>query len=1225
MAHVAAALMCLVFIGMIGGLASQAATLEHCLEFGEPLITADGEFVRLTLPGTRSYGSPGEPVLPIAGLQLLLPPGETIASVEVLAGEKITMPGVYRITPGQPERPISFSGPIEVVPPSAAIYESNELFPSRLDGDPREGLFRGYRIAALAVRPVQYRPASGQISYHRTLTVRITTVPDAGMLAASQAMFRGDNKTGARLTTIVANPEAAIDYRHLSPAPPLARDLDPDLGYTYLIVATEAWEEYLDPLVAFHTERGHKAGVFLKSWILANYTGGPDEQANIRAFLIDAYQTWNSDYVLLVGDARDEDGIPHRGLYSTTEHGGSDLDIPADVYYGCLDGTWNDDGDGLWGEPGEADLYPELGVGRACVSEVSHVFNFITKVTRYASQPVVADCDQALMVGEFLWDEPLTYGGTYKEEIRLGTNAHGYTTPGFPTTMNVDTLYDMVATWDVPTLINLLGSGVNIVNHLGHGSVDWMMRLQPAHLPLFHNHGLFHTYNFVYSQACYSGSFDDRAQPGSYWDDCISEQFQTSAAGAVAVVSNSRFGHADPGGTDGSSQHFDRQFFDAMFGEEIYPLGDVLNDSKMDHAWAIDNSANRWCFYQLNLFGDPAMHLWTAEPDEMVLTAPDHYILGDPGLAISVEAAGTGGPVVNAQVTVFTADYGVYDTGLTDAGGLITLDPAAHYPGTLFVKATAHDFREADGSLEMIRPSTPHLLIGEFQLIEPGGDEIVDAGDSVALRVMLRNVGAEDAYTVSATLASTDEHILITAADQAYPDIPAGEEAWCLQPHAFEVSPACPDLHPASLALTIEGQQRLTWDDAISFLVHAPQISMSSFVVDDSAGGNGNGRLDPRESADIAVTLLNSGSGRLDDILGVLSCANPLMLIDSNTGMCAGLGEDESGQLEPVFAVSVDLDFPAGPTEFLVDVSGSNAFEQVFSCSLMVGIHFEPVEDGELNWPHYAVTDGFFDQWHLSTMHNHTPGGSQSWRVGDVDQPSYDNLLDAALETPIFEFAGEGQLRFWMWIYAEASSSNPDNAYDGGLIEMSVDGGPFAQITPEGGYTHIIQGGGSPGPFPNGTPVFSGEFDWQEVVFDLTGITGSVVFRFRFGSDGMIWREGWHIDDLEFYGAEVFSGIGDGRSPVLSRLLLSPPQPNPAMGPVRISFELPRSSEVSLEIFDPAGRLVRALERGPIEAGSHVRVWDGLDQYRHPVSSGLYYYRLSACEKRLQRTVVWVR
>ena len=67
----------------------------------------------------------------------------------------------------------------------------------------------------------------------------------------------------------------------------------------------------------------------------------------------------------------------------------------------------------------------------------------------------------------------------------------------------------------------------------------------------------------------------------------------------------------DPGGTNGSSQYFHREFIDAMTGEGIYPLGEVNDDSMMDVIWAINYGANRWCYYELNLFGDPAMHLWT--------------------------------------------------------------------------------------------------------------------------------------------------------------------------------------------------------------------------------------------------------------------------------------------------------------------------------------------------------------------------------------------------------------------------------------------------------------------------------------------------------------------------------------------------------------------------------------------------------------------------------------
>ena len=282
------------------------------------------------------------------------------------------------------------------------------------------------------------------------------------------------------------------------------------------------------------------------------------------------------------------------------------------------------------------------------------------------------------------------------------------------------------------------------------------------------------------------------------------------------------------------------------------------------------------------------------------------------------------------------------------------------------------------------------------------------------------------------------------------------------------------------------------------------------------------------------------------------------------------------------------------------------------------------MEAGAGDWTHSAVSGGFTDQWHVSTQRNHTPGGSQSWKCGDTGSGDYGNLLDAGLVTPAVEIDGEGELRFWMWIEAEESSSHQGRAYDGGLVELSIDGGPFVQITPEGGYTHTIRTGGTPGPFPEDTPVFSGSHNWQEVLFDLGEASGEVAFRFRFGSDGADTREGWYIDDIEVLGLAALSGVdNDLRQP--ARLTLLPSRPNPTAGPTHFSFALPQTGAASLAMYDATGRLVRTLINGPLAAGLHRADWDGMNNQGSPASSGLYYCRLQANGTIVQRAVVLTR
>ena len=116
---------------------------------------------------------------------------------------------------------------------------------------------------------------------------------------------------------------------------------------------------------------------------------------------------------------------------------------------------------------------------------------------------------------------------------------------------------------------------------------------------------------FVYSKTCYAGAFDNRRSSGTYISsDSIGEHFVTTSHGAFAVVMNSRYGWYNPGGTNGSSQHFDREFFNTVFGDDIREPGRINQDSKEDQAWHVTQCPYcRWCCYELNLLGDPAIKL----------------------------------------------------------------------------------------------------------------------------------------------------------------------------------------------------------------------------------------------------------------------------------------------------------------------------------------------------------------------------------------------------------------------------------------------------------------------------------------------------------------------------------------------------------------------------------------------------------------------------------------
>jgi len=298
------------------------------------------------------------------------------------------------------------------------------------------------------------------------------------------------------------------------------------------------------------------------------------------------------------------------------------------------------------------------------------------------------------------------------------------------------------------------------------------------------------------------------------------------------------------------------------------------------------------------------------------------------------------------------------------------------------------------------------------------------------------------------------------------------------------------------------------------------------------SGGDGDGLPDPGETLDFVVTLENQSQiADAENVSVTLSTADPYVQLHQATAdlgtIPAGAQASHAGS---PFSFTLSGTCPVG--HFLnVEVRViADAFDVTYDWSWTVGdlptLFADDIESGGEDWTHAIVTPGFADDWHQTTQRNHTPGGATSWKFGAVASGDYSNLADGALETLPITLSGRSsvKLTFWHWMAAEESSSYPGRAYDGGLIEVAIDGGAWTQVTPVDGYTHTVREGGTPGPFPENTPIFSGSFDWRrdEVALDGTWPPGTeVAFRFRFGSDGAATDEGWYVDDVAVVGMAV--------------------------------------------------------------------------------------------------------
>jgi hypothetical protein len=1211
---------------LLVGVASAGVVTYH-YDFDEPRIEASGEYHEVTMPGAWSHGEPGRPILPMTGARLLLPPGEEIADIAVIPGERVVLGDGFMVAPGQRQYPLSHEGPVE---PIEADYAGRGVLPGVLHGEAVVGMYRGYTIANVPLHPVEFDPRNGTVAYYRSFDVEITTQPTRFGVVDVERMIRHDDRTMAALSRMVDNPHDASRYAGIEAVGGGSRSLDPADAYRYVIVTTDVWDDYLTDLVEYQTERGLKAGVFLRSWITSNYTG-VDDQEKIREFIIDAYNTWPVEYVLLVGDARDANGIPHRGLYADA-YGDADSDIPGDCYYSSLDGDWNADGDSYYGEAGSdnPDYYPDLGIGRFCVSNADDVTQSVTKTIRYTTQPIVGECDEGLMVGELLWSSPLTYGGTYKDEIKDGSSANGYTTVGFPATMNVGTLYDRDGTWSESQVITALESGMNIVNHLGHCNTTYAMKLVNSDIPQFDNDGLTHSYNFVYSQGCYAGSFDDRTtSPGTYTDDSFAELFATDDDGAVAVIMNSRYGWGDPGGTNGSSQYFDREFFDAMFAEGIYAIADANDDSKVDALWAIDSGANRWCHYQLNVFGDPALHTWTDEPVAMTVSGPDSVFVGQPEVTFTVTDASRA-PVAGARVAAYSDDYTMYDSGVTDASGMVTLAPDLGSVGMLNVKATAHDRLDETVTIPVMPASGPYVAyeshtIDDDEVDESSGndDGIANAGETLEIFVTLSNFGVDPASGVTATLSTGSSRATIIDDTEAYGTIGAGATVTGSDGFVVEIDPATPDDESIMFDLTITDGSRATWGSSFAVTVAAPELAYASSDADDPLyGGNGNGCMEAGETIDVSVMLKNNGGAVATGLTATLSSADPYVQINEGTASVPFITSGSTGSFSG-YSITLLPDCPGDyEVMFDIDVAGNWGYSTSHQFSLRTAIQdfADDFESGVGDWTHSNVTGGFVDDWHMETYRYHSAG--TSWKFGGTGSGLYSDSADGGLVSQPMCIGADGEMTFWHYLDAEEESST--SAWDCCLVEISTDGGTtWSTLTPDGGYSHT-KNSNPANPLPEGTPCWSGFFTWRQETFDLSAYEGETIqVRFRFASDGYVTEEGWYVDDVNIACSQTTGVGGDEVVPLTFKL--RPNAPNPFNPTTVISYMLPERAEVKVEVYNVAGRLVRTLVNEEQEPGLRSVTWDGTDEAGRGVASGVYLYRVEAGEHSAKSRMVLLK
>ena len=499
-----------------------------------------------------------------------------------------------------------------------------------------------------------------------------------------------------------------------------------------LIITNASFVPTFQPLADLKTRRGTYTKIITTQSIYNNATfnsTGSKDPAPDCTYIRNAIKYYHdvkgTKFVLLGGDVNI---IPIRYTYNP-DGGESDFSgmyttyKPTDYYYAGLNGTWDANNNGKYGEMrnetnavDEVDWTPDVFVGRFPVNNVTEAQAMVNKTYNYEVNPPAGS-----------WYNTALFAGAvsqFHNQLQPAVDEaqlSDFMIDSYFSSMTPERLYHCTPDYtpeasytelSIPHLMNAWNKGEAIVNMAGHGSPDsfdgqdfdghYAAYMYSSNARGLSNNG---TLPLVYIFSCSSGAFDLHERgtyPNNLYDSLSEAMIRNPKAGAIAVVSSMRTTYYFQNDTqfealnEGQDRFFWREFFlnhDYQPGSALYLSKEIYIQQFIDKYWNVDlnydpilASQEGYMSYQqnfrknlltYNLLGDPEIYIRTAKPRSFAANLVN--ATGYMGDTLAMQITTASGEIV-PNATVLLNGSGYYIVARADDSGIVSLqiphDPA---------------------------------------------------------------------------------------------------------------------------------------------------------------------------------------------------------------------------------------------------------------------------------------------------------------------------------------------------------------------------------------------------------------------------------------------------------------------------------------------------------------------------------------------------------------------